>query len=359
MLKTSFTVLAYRGMFKLVNKLSPRARKRQRLFGALRARFYQQFWHYSADTIGAKIQSLDDNWWLVKNNDSCTFLHGERVMLDSSVALEMAGNKALIYRLLEEDGYQVPQSLLFSLNTLDDAYKFQQDIDGDVVVKPMASWAGQGVTVNIKNRETLRKAALYASRFDDNLLIERHVQGDSYRLLFLNGEFIDAVRRDPPQVTGDGKLNIKQLITKENDKRLNSKKVIALSPITIDTDCKRTLNEQQHTLSYVPSKDESITIKKVVNHNNRYENHVVKDQVHEDIILQGYEICSRYRIELAGLDIITTDIRKPLSETGGVINEINTTPGLHHHVLVSDHNKMTPVGSLVLNYILKHHPIIR
>ena len=38
-------------------------------------------------------------------------------MLDSAVTLELAGNKALIYRLLNEDGYQVPQSHLFSLDT--------------------------------------------------------------------------------------------------------------------------------------------------------------------------------------------------------------------------------------------------
>ncbi|MEH6458047.1 MAG: hypothetical protein V7749_17085 [Cocleimonas sp.] len=367
MFKQRFILLANRGIFKLANKLSPSARKSRARFETLRARFYQQFWEYSAATIGADLENLNDNWWLVKKDQNCTFLHGERVMLDSSVTLELAGNKALIYRLLEEDGYPVPQSQLFSLDTLDEALKFQNgfndDIDRDVVVKPMSSWAGQGVTVNIKTPETLKKAALYAARFDDNLLIEKHIEGDSYRLLFLNGELIDAVRRDPPQVLGDGKLNIKQLIAKENERRLNSKEIIALSPISIDTDCKRTLKEQQLSLASIPAKNESITIKKVVNHNNRFENHVVKDQVHEDIILQGREICKRYRIELAGLDIISTDISKPLSETGGVINEINTTPGLHHHALVSDQNKThvnkTLVGSLVLDYMLKQHPIIR
>lgn len=358
MFKQRFILLANRGIFKIVNKLSPSARKSRARFETLRARFYQQFWENSADAIGANLENLNDNWWSVTKDQNCTFLHGERVMLDSSVTLELAGNKALIYRLLEEDGYPVPQSQLFSLDTLDDALIFQQSVSGDVVVKPMASWAGQGVTVNIKTPETLKKAALYASRFDDSLLIEKHIEGDSYRLLFLNGELIDAVRRDPPQVLGDGKLNIKQLIASENERRLNSKEIIALSPISIDTDCKRTLKEQQLTLASVPAKDENITIKKVVNHNNRFENHVVKDQVHEDTILQGQEICNRYRIELAGLDIISTDISKPLSETGGVINEINTTPGLHHHALVSEHNKMTPVGSLVLDYLLQQQPIV-
>ena len=33
----------------------------------------------------------------------------------------------------------------------------------------------------------------------------------------------------------------------------------------------------------------------------------------------------------AGVDVITLDPSLPLGKAGGVINEINTTPGLHHH----------------------------
>lgn len=357
MCKHNFKGLAQRGMFKISNKLSPSIRARRKNFNTLRSRFYKQFWRYSTEQIGAEIESLGDNWWMVKKNGNRTFLHGERVMLDSSVTLELAGNKSLIYRLLDEDGYPVPTSLLFSLDTIDEAYTFQQEVDGDVVVKPVASWAGQGVTVNIKTPQTLKKASMYASRFGSRLLIEQHVQGDSYRLLFLHGELIDAIRRDPPQVKGDGKHTIRQLIDLENRRRLNTSEIIALSAISVDADCKRTLKEQKLTLGSIPSNGEVITIKNVVNHNNRFENHVVTEQVHEDIISMGRKICLQYRIELAGLDIITSDISKPLNETGGKINEINTTPGLHHHALVSDTNKITPIGSLILDFILTHSPI--
>jgi D-alanine-D-alanine ligase-like ATP-grasp enzyme len=33
-------------------------------------------------------------------------------------------------------------------------------------------------------------------------------------------------------------------------------------------------------------------------------------------------------VTLGGIDIITKDITKPLDETGGVINEVNTSAGL-------------------------------
>ena len=51
----------------LVNKLSPECQSKSRTrFETLRARFYQQFWQYSADSIGAELQNLSDNWWVGK-----------------------------------------------------------------------------------------------------------------------------------------------------------------------------------------------------------------------------------------------------------------------------------------------------
>jgi cyanophycin synthetase len=35
--------------------------------------------------------------------------------------------------------------------------------------------------------------------------------------------------------------------------------------------------------------------------------------------------------DLVGVDVITTDPSRPLSEAGGCVNEVNTTPALHHH----------------------------
>ncbi len=344
---------------KVVDKVSPRARAQRAAFTVLRKRFYDDFWQSAAAGIDADIENMGNSWFLVKKGDSTTFVHGERVMLDTPVTLKLAGNKSLVYRLLSEDGYPVPQSRLFTLESIEKAYQFQQNIKGDVVVKPMDSWAGQGVTVNIQTPEALKQAALHASQYGHQLLIENHILGDSYRLLFLNGEFLDAIRRDPPHIVGDGKHTIKQLIRLENTGRENAPAMTALSPLQIDADCKRTIKELNLSLSYIPAAEEKINVKKVVNQNTRYDNHVVRDQVHPDVIALGCEISTLYRIELAGLDLITTDISKPLSETGGVINEINTTPGLHHHSLVSDEKAVLPIGGLVLDYILKTYPIKR
>jgi len=56
--------------------------------------------------------------------------------------------------------------------------------------------------------------------------------------------------------------------------------------------------------------------------------------------------------EFAGVDIITLDPAVPLRESGGVINEVNTTPGLHHHYNLINGNGSSPAGD-VLKYLLE------
>ncbi len=51
--------------------------------------------------------------------------------------------------------------------------------------------------------------------------------------------------------------------------------------------------------------------------------------------------------------MICKEISRPLSETGGVVNEINTTPGLHHHYLISDRSEIYPVAIPIIKFLLK------
>jgi cyanophycin synthetase len=88
---------------------------------------------------------------------------------------------------------------------------------------------------------------------------------------------------------------------------------------------------------------------------------VVRDEVHPSVIQLGGEVASILGIKLAGIDILAPTLATPLEQSGGIIGEINTTPGLHHHYLVSDKSKATPVAQIILDYIFanvsKHQPL--
>jgi D-alanine-D-alanine ligase-like ATP-grasp enzyme len=333
-------------------------RKELERFNRLRSRFYLDFWNASASAIGAQVEDLGYGFLRITKETHWTIVRLSSVMLDNHLILEFVGNKPIIHKLLREQGYPVPNYLEYRLDSIHSAYQFLQNLGKPTVVKPASgTGGGRGVTTRISNKEQLKKASLLASAFDNDLVIEEQVEGHSFRLLYLGGRFLDAVRREPPSVTGDGKSSLKQLIKKENEVRLGGDPITALSPITVDMECKQKLAEDNRDLGYVPRMGESVVVKAVVNQNSANENFSIRDEIHPSVVELGAKMVREFGIELAGVDIIAKDLRLPLAETGGVINEINTTPGLHHHFLIDDQDKRLPIGGEILDFLFSHPQI--
>ena len=198
---------------------------------------------------------------------------------------------------------------------------------------------------------TMRRASHRAAADHRRMLVEEQVSGDSYRVLYLDGQFVDIVRRDPPRVVADGVSTIAGLMRAETLARLQASPLMALHPLSVDLECDVALRNQGLMRSSVPEAGRSVIAKAVVNQNAARENHCVRDEVHPSIVQMGHEIVSAFGIELGGLDLLTPDITRPLDEVGGVINEVNTTPGLHHHALMSEESKRLPVGEMVLEHV--------
>ena len=57
-------------------------------------------------------------------------------------------------------------------------------------------------------------------------------------------------------------------------------------------------------------------------------------------------------VRLAGVDLITPDASLPLDAAGGVILEVNATPGLQYHYEVRDPVRATPVMAPILEALL-------
>jgi cyanophycin synthetase len=86
----------------------------------------------------------------------------------------------------------------------EDAWKAACEIGLPVVVKPKDGNQGKGVTVNITTKEHLLKAYATATEFRDDILVERYMPGNDFRLLVVGDKLVAAARRDPPKVVGDG-----------------------------------------------------------------------------------------------------------------------------------------------------------
>lgn len=320
-------------------------------FFKLKSSYYKQYWEVVAYEIGADIEHVGYEFYKLTKSGKDTFVRQYEVMLDNHVIYHMAGNKPLIHRILKNNSYPVPNFCEYDLSNLPKAKEFIDNIGKDTVVKPANGSGGRGITTKVSNYKRLKKASLLAAAFGNKLIIEEEIHGSSYRLLFLDSKFIDAIRRDPPSIIGNGYTDIKTLIKQENEQRLSSKQVTALSPLTIDLDCKSTLRHKRMNLKSMPKKDDRIIVKSVINQNASRDNHVVREKVHPSIIKMGENLTAFLGIKLAGLDLIATDISIPLSDSEGLINEVNTTPGFHHHDLVSEEEKKVNVAAITLDYI--------
>jgi len=290
--------------------------------------FYAHTWEQAAAQVGASIEQLDGGLFEFRRQGQTTRAWRNYTQLDDPVTLRLAGNKPLVLGKLKNIAPAAPWQT-FTIKSLDTAC---QMLDGSLfVVKPgRNTGAGSGVTTGVRTPSELRRSVAIASAFDTTLLIEKQIAGANYRLLFLQGELIEIVRRDPPAVVGDGKRSIRQLIDHENELRGEQGWRRAQTMLTIDDDVRRTLAAEGITLRTVPRCDQKVILKTVINENRAAENHLV-DDVCPEIIAACRDCARELGIQLAGVDIITSDPSVPLHVSGGVVLEVNTTPGLYHH----------------------------
>ncbi len=326
-------------------------------FEAPRDVFFNDYWTKVAASVGADIDSVGYGYFRLQRDGKTTFVRRGEVMLDDHITLNIAGNKPLVHQLLKEQKYAVPEYHEYDLSSISSAESFMNARGGNFVVKPASGAAGGwGITTKINSTNRLRQSSYKASAFSSKLIIEQELPGENYRLLYLNGEFIDAIRRDSPGVTGDGISTLQELIDQENEARLNSSTPYALSPLTTDLDCLYTLADRGASLEDVPDKGERVEVKTTTNQYSRYENHSVVDEIHPSIVDYGREISKVINVTLSGVDVMMTNCTLPLVESDCVVNEINTTPGLHHHALVSDQEKEVAVGPMIIDYIFESMP---
>ena len=295
---------------------------------------YRELWRAVAGEIGANFTMVTDELWELELEGKRARILNYKLEFDNPVTLDLAGMKPLMYRLMKENGLRTPDHLVFCLEELDAADRFLKSYPRGCVVKPAyGTSSGLGVTTHVLTSKELRQAAIVASLYCRELIIEPLVPGESYRVLVLNGKVVHAVCRRGPRLRGDGISSIAELINTENVRKKDRGEFI----LDIDDDCLFTLGYQNLCLESVPEKDRIFLVKSVndpkrkrVEVRTTY-NTAVTDLLCSSLREDAESAARILRSDFVGVDLITTDPTVPLEKSGGVISEVNTTPGLHHH----------------------------
>ncbi len=299
-----------------------------------RAAFYCTVWKNAAQACGAEILDLGGCSLEIHIAGAGMRVRRHVTSLDDPVTLNVAGDKHLVYRLLGCEGIPTPRHMLCRATDLTTAWRFAKVLGKPCVVKPARGTAGgSGVTTGAVSRLHLASAMASAGAHCSDVVVEEQVDGEEYRLLYLDGELLDAVQRSSPAVCGDGKATLKELIAREN--RLRTERGIAGSQrlMRSDGELRRTLAESGMSARSVPRIGERVRLKRVVSDNRAEDNESAADRLCDAIVDTGARAAGAVGVRLAGVDIICTDPRVPLKESGGVVLEVNTTPALYYHYM--------------------------
>jgi cyanophycin synthetase len=253
----------------------------------------------------------------------------------SNIAVDIACDKEETKTLLEAAEIPVPRgTTVRTLEGLEDAVR---RFGYPLVIKPVDGNHGKGNTTNITTWEQAVKAFEAAKQYNRTLIVERFITGYDFRALVINYKFICAALRTPASVVGDGEHNIQWLIDETNrDPRRGYGHEKVLTQIKVDDFTWKMLNDLGYTLETVPAKGERVLLKPTANLSTGGTSTDVTDEVHPANIFLFERIAKIIGLDICGIDIMTHDLRTPITDNGGAILEVNAAPGFRMHTDPAD-----------------------
>ena len=249
----------------------------------------------------------------------------------SSIAVDIAGDKEETKNLLSAAEVPVPKGIILYADE-----SVQRAIDAigyPFVIKPVNGNHGKGATTNITSFEQAEKALEAARQYGRNVICEKYITGFDFRVLVINYKFICAALRTPAAVRGDGEHTIRWLIDETNkDPRRGYGHEKVLTQIKVDNFTQKILDEKGYSLDTIPGKDELVLVKPTANLSTGGTSTDVTDEVHPANVFLAERIAKIIGLDICGIDIMASDLKKPLTETGGAVLEVNAAPGFRMHV---------------------------
>lgn len=249
----------------------------------------------------------------------------------SSIGVELACDKEDTKFLLEQAEVEVPKGDIISRErSLKEACDY---VGFPLVIKPIDGNHGRGITVDIQNYDEALVAFHAAKDVSRRVIVEKYITGEDYRLLVINHVLVAAAKRTPAHVVGDGKSTVRELVDEVNkDPRRGYGHENVLTMITINDLTKTILKDAGYTEDSVIPEGEKLILKDTANLSTGGTAEDVTDIVHPANVAMAERISKIIDLDICGIDVMTNDISKPLSETGGAVLEVNAGPGFRMHL---------------------------
>jgi cyanophycin synthetase len=251
------------------------------------------------------------------------------------LAVELACDKSSTKRVLADAGVPVPLgTVIYQVNEL--AESIERLGGYPIVVKPLDGNHGRGITINITSWEQAAAAYDVARDVSPGVIVEHFYPGRDHRILVVNHQVVAVAERIPAHVVGDGVSTIADLVEQENrDPRRGEGHDNVLTTIKLDRMTDELLDQQGWRLDTVLDVDQVCYLRATANLSTGGVAIDRTDEIHPETVWLAERVSRLIGLDIAGIDVVTTDITQPLRSVNAVIVEVNAAPGLRMHLCPS------------------------
>lgn len=264
----------------------------------------------------------------------------------SAIAEAIASDKDLTKRLLRQVGVPVPHGR--AVSSAEDAWVASTEIGFPVVVKPCSANHQRGISIELTTKDEILKAydfAVEAGETDD-ILVEQYALGQHHRLLVVGNRLVAAAKGHSECVVGDGISTITELVAVVNsDPRRGEAYTDQLGTLLLSAPAIIELNKQGLTVDSIPEAGRMVVVRRTGDLTTD-----CTDEVHPETAEQAVIAARIVGLDIAGLDVLATDISRPLLEQKGAVVEVNAGPSLSPHVSPL-YGKPQKVGDAIMNML--------